>query len=63
MKFKADGRAKIWKLFEITTTIYSNIERSVQFLEACFYNFFLEVSQIWYIETIIIHIGKNNWDL
>ena len=35
------------KIFEITTTIYSNGERSEQFLVTkCFFNLFLEVSQI-----------------
>ena len=28
----------------------------------CFFNLFLEVSQIWYIRKIQIQIGKNNWN-
>ena len=36
------------KMFEITRTIYSNSERSEQFLVTeCFFNLFLEVSHIW----------------
>ena len=46
-------------MFEITWTIYSNSERSEQFLVTeCFFNLFLEVSQLWKIRTIIIQIGK-----
>ena len=42
LKFEAEG-----KIFEITRTIYSNSERSEQFLVTeCFFNLFLEVSQI-----------------
>ena len=45
-KFKAEG-PRIWKTFEITRTIYSNGERSEQFLvKECFLNLFLEVSHI-----------------
>ena len=40
-------RLRICKSFEITWTIYSNSERSEQFLVTeCFFNLFLEVSQI-----------------
>ena len=40
-------RPRICKLFEITWTIYSNSERPEQFLVTeCFFNLFLEVSQI-----------------
>ena len=40
-------RSRICKNFEITGTIYSNSERSEQFLVTeCFFNLFLEVSQI-----------------
>ena len=40
-------------------TIYSNSERWEQFFESeCFFNLFLEVSQIKYITTIRIEIGK-----
>ena len=40
-------RPRICKNFEITRTIYSNRERSEQFLVTeCFFNLFLEVSQI-----------------
>ena len=38
---------RIFKIFEITRTIYSNSERSEQFLVTeCFFNLFLEVSDI-----------------
>ena len=44
LKFEAEGRGKI---FEITRTIYSNSERSEQFLVTeCFSNLFLEVPHI-----------------
>ena len=40
-------RPRIWKFFEITWTIYSNSERSEQFLVTeCFFNLFLEVPHI-----------------
>ena len=40
-----DWRPRICKHFEITRTIYSNSERSEQFLVTeCFFNLFLEVS-------------------
>ena len=46
-------RPRIFKNFEITRTIYSNSERSEQFLlTECFFNLFLEVSQI----------SKNNYN-
>ena len=47
-KFEIRGwRPRICKIFEITRTIYSNSERSEQFLVTeCFFNLFLEVSQI-----------------
>ena len=52
------------KVFEITGTIYSNSERSEQFLvKECFFNLFLEISQISKNRTIIVQIGKNYWDL
>ena len=41
-------RPRFCKIFEITRTIYSNSERSEQFLVTeCFFNLFLEVSQVW----------------
>ena len=41
-------RRIIFKFFEITSTIYSNSERSEQFLVTeYFFNLFLEISQIW----------------
>ena len=41
-------RPRICKIFEIVRTIYSNSERSEQFLVTkCFFNLFLEVSQTW----------------
>ena len=40
-------RLRICKIFEITRSIYSNSERSEHFLVTeCFFNLFLEVSQI-----------------
>ena len=40
-------RPRIWKKIEITWTTYSSSERSEQFLVTeCFFNLFLEVSQI-----------------
>ena len=46
LKFEAEGR-EFAKFFEITRTIYSNSERSEQFLVTeCFFNLFLEVSHI-----------------
>ena len=46
--------------FDITRTISSNSERSEQFWATeCFFNLFLEVSQIEEIRTIRIQIGKN----
>ena len=40
-----DWRARICKIFEISWTIYSNSERSEQFLVTkCYFNLFLEVS-------------------
>ena len=58
LKFEAEGREfKIF--FEITRTIYSNSERSEQFLVTeCFFNLFLEISKISKNRTIIIQIGK-----
>ena len=57
-------KPRIFKIFEITRTIYSNRERSEQFLVTeCFFNLFLEISQISKNRTIIIQIGKNYWDL
>ena len=46
--FEIQGwKPRICKIFEITRTIYSNSERSQQFLVTeCFFNLFLEVSQI-----------------
>ena len=53
--------------FEITITIYSNSERSAQFLKqnAFLFNLFLEIFQNITLEqlTIRIQIGKNNCDL
>ena len=46
LKFEAEGR-EFEKKFEITRTIYSNSERSEQFLATeCFFNLFLEVYHI-----------------
>ena len=58
------GKAENFENFEIIGTIYSNSESSGHFLVTeCFFNLFLEVSQIWWIRTIKIQIGKNYWDL
>ena len=43
--------------FKITRTIYSNSEMPEHFLKQ------LEVSQIQYIGSIIMSIGRNNWDV
>ena len=57
-------RPTICKNFDITWTIHSNSELSEQFLVTeCFFNLFLEVSQISKNWTIIIQIGKSYWDL
>ena len=57
-------KLRIFKIFEITWTIYSNSERSEQFLVTeCFFKLFLEISQISKNRRIIIQIGKNYWDL
>ena len=57
LKFEAEGR----ELFEITRTIYSNSERLEQSLVTeCFFNLFLQVSQI---KTIGSQTVKNYWDL
>ena len=50
-------RLRFCKNLEITRTIYSNSERSKQFLKQ---NAFLTLS--WRFLTIRIQIGKNNWD-
>ena len=52
------------KFFSITRKIYSNSERSEQFLlTECFFNLFLEVSHTYLKnKTIFIKIGKNHWD-
>ena len=52
-------------MFKITNTNYSHSERAVHMIfgTECFYNFLLEVSQIWYNRTIEIQVGKNNWNL
>ena len=45
LKFEAEGR--VFSIFEITRTIYSNGERSEQFsVTECFFNLCLEVSHI-----------------
>ena len=55
LKFEAEGRE-----FEITRTIYSNSKRSEQFLKQ---NVFLTCSWIFLrSRTIIIEIGKKNWN-
>ena len=62
LKFEAESRefSKFLRLLEIN----SNSERSEQFLVTeCFFNLFLEISQISKNRTIIIQIGKNYWDL
>ena len=57
-------RPKICKNFEMTWTIYSNSERSEQFVVTeYFFTLFLEVFQIEWIRTIIIQIRKKYWDL
>ena len=52
---------RIFEIFENTRTIYSNFERSEQSLVTeCFFNLFLQVSQI---KTIGSQTVKNYWDL
>ena len=47
-KYCSSDRENFFKNFEITRTICSNSERSEQFLVTqCFFNLFLEVSQLW----------------
>ena len=59
-RLKAENLQNFWD----QKTTYSNNERSEQFLVTeCFFNLFLEVSQIQKIITIMIQIGKNYWDL
>ena len=55
LKFEAED----WEFADFA----KNSERWEIFLEQCFFTFFLEVSQIWYIKTIRFQIGKNNWHL
>ena len=45
MKSEVEGR-EFAKTIEMTRTIYSNGERSEQFLKHCFFNLFMEISQI-----------------
>ena len=57
LKFEAEGWEFAKFLRPLYRTIYSNSEKSVQFLKTeCFLKSFLEV------RTIRIQIGKNNWD-
>ena len=47
LKFEAEGQ-EFAKIYEITRAIYSSSERSEQFVVTeCFFNSFLEISQIW----------------
>ena len=56
-------KPRIFKKFEITWAICSNSEWSEQFVATeCFFNLFLEVSQIYKIRKIMIQIGKIFWD-
>jgi hypothetical protein len=57
--FEIQGwRPRIFKILKILS------ERSEQFLlTECFFNLFLEISQISKNRTIIIQIGKKYWDL
>ena len=62
-KFEFRGwRPRICNIFEITRTIYSNSERSEQFLVTeCFFNLFLEVSHK--LEQLKFKLKKKYWDL
>ena len=57
-------RPRICNVFEITRAIYSNSERSEQFLVTeCFFNLFLEVSQIYFfrfLNSVVqdLHLSK-----
>ena len=63
LKFEAEG-PRICKIFEITRTIYSNSERSEQFLVTeCFLTCSWRFLRSNKIRTIRIQIGKNYWDL
>ena len=59
LKFQAEGR-EFGKFFEITRTIYSNIERSDFFKAQCFFNLFLEVffDLIHYLEQLEFKFEK-----
>ena len=60
LKFEAEGR-EFFKIFEITWRIYSNSERSEQFLVAeCFFNLFQACIYLLRICTIPRHNHK--WD-
>ena len=50
-RLKAENLQKIWD------------KEKIFFETECFFNLFLEVSQVKYIRTIRIQIEKNNWDL
>ena len=53
---------RIWKKFETTrTNLFEKGEVRTIFETECFFNLFLEVSQIQYFGTI--QIGIKNWDL
>ena len=54
-------RPRICRNFEITRTM-KQWKVSTMFETECFYNLFLEISQIWIIRKIRIQIGKNNLD-
>ena len=59
LKNEAEGQDFV-KIFEITGTIYSNSERSEQFLVTeCFFNLFLEVSHIKLVEQIVFKFKKH----
>ena len=63
LKFEAEGR-EFSKFLRSLEQFILNSEWSEQFLVTeCFFNLFLEISQISKNKKIIIEIGKNYWDL
>jgi hypothetical protein len=61
LKFEAEGR-KFAKILRSLEQFVQTVKGQNKFLvKESFFYLFLEVSQIWYIRTIIIQIGKHYW--
>ena len=62
LSLKTENLPRIW---DHENNVFEQWKVTTIFKTECFFNLFPEVSQIWYtyIRTIIIQIGKNNWDL